>query len=277
MGTFFHSFKTVKQMNKLIAMAMLLFPLVANAQDLSLFQKHTFTAADGKTLPYRILFPEYYDKNQKYPLLLFLHGAGERGNDNEKQLVHGAKLFLSEAGRRDFPGIILMPQCPAEGYWSSANVDRTKTPLIFDFDYTRPPTPSLAMVMDLLRQVLKEESVDQTRLYIAGLSMGGMGTFEAVHRHPKLFAAAMPICGGGDAVNYSKKVKKMPFWVFHGTDDGVVVVRHSREMVEKLKQVKAQVAYAEYPGVNHNSWDNAFAEPDFLKWLMQHKRKKSKF
>ncbi|MDZ4681704.1 MAG: hypothetical protein SH848_16215 [Saprospiraceae bacterium] len=96
-------------MNKLFSMALLLLPLAANAQELNLFQKHTFTTADGKTLPYRILFQESYDKTQKYPLLLFLHGAGERGNDNKKQLVHGAKLFLSEAGRRDFPGIILVP------------------------------------------------------------------------------------------------------------------------------------------------------------------------
>lgn len=264
-------------MKNLLILVLLTLHVVTSAQNLDLFEKRTYTAPDGQTLPYRLLYPENYDKSQKYPLLLFLHGAGERGNDNEKQLVHGSKLFLSEAARRDFPCFILMPQCPADSYWSSVKIDREKMPLTLEFDYTEPPTAALKMAMEVLRQIIGEESVDQSRLYVAGLSMGGMGTFETVFRHPKLFAAAMPICGGGDVKHYDKRVKKVPFWVFHGEKDVVVEARYSREMVAKLKQVKAKVTYTEYPGVNHNSWDNAFAEPEFLSWLLTHRNKKAKF
>ena len=97
--------------------------------------------------------------------------------------------------------------------------------------------------------------------------MGGMGTFEAVYREPKLFAAAAPICGGGDTKAYSKQSARVPFRIFHGADDAVVAVNLSRDMVGRLKELNASVQYIEYPGVNHNSWDNAFAEPDFLGWF----------
>ena len=120
---------------------------------------------------------------------------------------------------------------------------------------------------------MNEEAVDKSRVYITGLSMGGMGTFESVYRYPELYAAALPICGGGDATNYDKRVKKTAFWIFHGTDDAVVDVKLSREMLAKLKSLKVENKYSEYPGVNHNSWDNAFAEPDYLTWMLAHKRK----
>lgn len=103
--------------------------------------------------------------------------------------------------------------------------------------------------------------------------MGGMGTFESVYRYPELYAAALPICGGGDAKSYDKRVKKTAFWIFHGADDAVVDVKLSREMLAKLKSLKVENKYSEYPGVNHNSWDNAFAEPAFLSWMFAHKRK----
>jgi len=235
------------------------------SQDLSLFLKKEFTSRQGGKLPYRILFPEGYDGSKKYPLVLVLHGAGERGADNEKQLIHGGRLFLDANVRKQFPAIIIFPQCPAENYWASVRIDRSKAPLALDFDYSRPITEPLRLVMDLLKQLTREEAVDKKRIYITGLSMGGMGTFEVLHRFPKVFAAALPICGGGDATRY-KKVKT-PFWIFHGTEDAVVEVNYSRRMVEKLKGLKVKVEYTEYPGVNHNSWDNAFAEPDFLKWM----------
>lgn len=256
-----------------ITLCFLLFIVTtASAQDLSLYQKKEFKLSE-KTMPYRILFPENYDRTKKYPLVLFLHGAGERGNDNEKQLTHGAKLFLSQETRKNFPAIVIFPQCTAEGFWGNVNVDRTKTPLVFDFDYSKPATDQLKMVINLLKKIVKEESVDKKRVYVTGLSMGGMGTFEAVYRFPKLFAAALPICGGGDAKHYTKKVKAIPFWVFHGADDAVVNAKYSREMVEKLKLIGVNVKYSEYPGVNHNSWDNAFAEPDFLSWMFSNQRR----
>lgn len=235
------------------------------SQDLSLFQKKEFTSPEGKKLLYRILYPKEYNQSKKYPLILVLHGAGERGNDNEKQLVHGSKLFLDSVVREKFPAIVVFPQCPQESYWSSVKISRNKSPLVLDFDYSRPVVEPLALSMMLVKELIRTEKIDVRRVYITGLSMGGMGTFEAVYRYPGIFAAALPICGGGDTIRY-KKVN-IPFWVFHGAADAVVDVQYSRAMVDKLKAEKVKVKYTEYPGVNHNSWDNAFAEPDFLEWM----------
>ncbi len=258
-------------MKSIIASLLMMSSFFVSAQDLSLYQKKEF-AYKGQVLLYRILYSDHYDRTKKYPLVLFLHGAGERGNDNEKQLTHGAKLFIMEDARTKFPAIVIFPQCPEEGFWGSVKVDRTKSPHSFGFDYKEPEPTSLASSIALVKQVMKDERVDRSRVYVTGLSMGGMGTFEAVYRYPKLFAAAMPICGGGDAVHYNAKVKKTLFWVFHGADDAVVGVDNSRVMVDRLKAIGAKVKYTEYPGVNHNSWDNAFAEPTFLSWMFSNKR-----
>ena len=242
---------------------------------LDIYEKKEFVFADGKTLPYRILYPENYDKNKKYPLLLFLHGAGERGKDNEKQLAWGAKLFITEENRKKFPAIIVLPQCPEESFWAVMKTDQTKQPPVRTFDYTVEPNWPLAAANELVKKISKEEGVDKSRIYISGLSMGGMGTFESVYRYPDMYAAALPICGGGDVNHYDKRVAKVPFWVFHGAADAVVNVKLSQEMVEKLKSLKAEVRYSEYPGVNHDSWNNAFAEPDYLSWMLLHKRNKN--
>lgn len=221
-------------------------------------------------MPYRILFPDNYNDKKKYPLILVLHGAGERGRDNEKQLTHGARLFADPEIRKRYDAIVVFPQCPAESYWSSVSIDRGVMPLSLNFNYTAPITPPLRDAISLVRKLMEGGSVNERRVYITGLSMGGMGTFEAVYRFPDLFAAALPICGGGDTIRYQPV--KTPFWVFHGTEDGVVNVKYSRSMVEKLQTLKVPVRYTEYPGVNHNSWDSAFSEPDFLKWAFKHKR-----
>jgi predicted peptidase len=237
------------------------------------YQKKEFAFAEGKTLPYRIFYPDNYDKTKKYPLILFLHGAGERGSDNEKQLTWGAKLFLNEENRKKFPAIVIFPQCPQESFWANVKFDRTKQPFTFEFDYTAEPNWPLTAANELVKKLANEEAVDKTKIYITGLSMGGMGTFESVYRYPDLYAAAMPICGGGDVKRYDKRITKTPFWVFHGAADAVVDVLLSRDMVAKLKTLKSEVKYSEYPGVNHNSWENAFAEPEYLSWMFMHKRK----
>jgi len=227
----------------------------------------------GNFLSYRILFPENYDKSKKYPLILFLHGGGERGNDNDKQLIHGAKLFLSEKNRKEYPAIILVPQCPSDAYWAAVNIDRSTQPFKIDFDYKNPPQWPLVAANELVQKIANEEAVDKSRIYITGLSMGGMGTFESVYRYPDLYAAALPICGGADVNAYDKRVKKTAFWLFHGADDPVVDVNLSRQMQTKLKAIKAENKYSEYPKVKHNSWDNAFAEPEFLAWMFKHRKK----
>lgn len=254
---------------KLLSLMLAMGTLAASAQDVSLYLKKEFRA-DGVSLPYRILFPEQYDEQKKYPLILVLHGAGERGNDNEKQLIHGSELFLDSAVRKNYPAIVVFPQCPQDNYWSSVSIARNQTPPVFDFDYGRPITTPLKLAVSLVQRLIQQEAVDPRCVYITGLSMGGMGTFEAVHRFPEIFAAALPICGGGDTKNY--KQVKTDFWVFHGSEDAVVGVQYSRTMVDKLKSLRVKTKYTEYPGVNHNSWDNAFAEPDFLKWMFRRKR-----
>lgn len=245
----------------------------STAQDISLYQKKEYTYAEGKVLPYRILYPENYDPAKKYPLVLFLHGAGERGNDNERQLVNGAKLFLDAANRKNYPAIVLFPQCPSNSFWASIRVDTSVTPRALLFDYSGEGNWPLIASNQLVQQLVKEGSVDQKRIYIAGLSMGGMGTFESVCRYPNLYAAALPICGGADLKCYSNWKGSTPFWIFHGDADPVVNVKLSRDAHQTLKSMNATVTYTEYPGVNHNSWTPAFAEPDFLKWMFGQKKK----
>jgi predicted peptidase len=259
-------------MKKLFTFFFILCSYCAFTQDFTLCAKKEYKSSNGKVLPYRILYPEQYDKSKKYPLILFLHGAGERGSENEKQLTHGASLFIADSNRKNFPCFVVFPQCPVDSAWSSVKIDRSKTPLAFHFDYTALETWPLHAAIELVKKIANEESVDKSRLYITGLSMGGMGTFEAEYRYPNMFAAAMPICGGGDTTYYDKRVEKTSFWIFHGGSDSVVNVEESKAMVRKLHASGVDVKYTEYPGVGHNSWDNAFAEPTFLSWMFAHKR-----
>jgi len=247
------------------------FILLADAQDeKSFFVKSSFTAKSGHVLPYRIAVPPNKSDDKK-PLLVFLHGAGERGNVNEKQLTHGSSFLYSAA--ENFNAVVVAPQCASDSYWSSVDVDRSNMPLNLTFDYEKSDiTPDLAAVMELVKSIKKTHNIDRKRIYVMGLSMGGMGTFEIVHRYPKCFAAAVPVCGGGDQVNYTTKAKKIPFWIMHGDADVVVDVSESRGMVKALEERNYKVRYTEYPGVNHNSWDNAFVEPNLLNWLFSNHR-----
>lgn len=259
-------------MRKLLIVVFVLITLPGAAQDFSLFEKKEYVSDNGETLPYRILYPENYDKAKKYPLVLFLHGGGERGNDNEKQLVHGVKTLLVPENRAQFPCIVIAPQCPEDTYWASVKFERTKYPLELDFNYSYDITKGLELAIALTKNIIQKEAVDKSRVYITGLSMGGMGTFEAVYRFPKLFATAAPVCGGGDVEAYGKKQAHVPFWLFHGDEDGVIAVDNSRAMHARLKELGADVKYTEYPGVNHNSWENAYAEPELLPWMFSQSR-----
>ena len=201
-------------MKSLLSFTLICLSIQAIAQDYSLFEKKSFTSKDGQTLPYRILFPENYDQSESYPLVVFLHGAGERGNDNEKQLVHGVKAFLDTAARRKFPCLVIAPQCPTDGYWGSVKVDRNSSLNKFDFNYSYEITKALEATLELTKQIIKTEGVDKDRVYITGLSMGGMGTLEAVYRQPKLFAAAVAVCGGADVEAFGKSKLKYRFGYF---------------------------------------------------------------
>jgi predicted peptidase len=261
-------------MRLLLLVTCLLLSLNALAQT-DLYQKKTYATRAGQTLPYRILYPKNYDPalRDKYPMILVLHGAGERDNDNEKQLTHGSKLFLQDDIRTKFPAIVVFPQCPADSYWTTFVRDRSKYPITVNEHYAKQPNWPLGAVMSLVKQLRKTERIDKKRVYIMGLSMGGFGTMEIVSRKPKWFAAAAPICAGGDTTLCYRYAKRLPLWVFHGDADAVVPVALSRGLVAKLQMLNADVQYSEYQGVNHNSWDNAFADPGLIPWMMG-KRKK---
>jgi len=254
-----------------------LFPLFLSLNTLAqneAYEKKTFTTRTGKILPYRILYPKNYDSRQgdKYPLIIMLHGSGERGNDNEKQLVHGSKLFLQDDLRTQFPAIVVFPQCPQESSWMSLKLERSGQQVSLSEHYAKHLTWPLGAVLSLTKQLRKTERIDKKRLYIMGLSMGGFGTVEAISRKPKVFAAAVPICGGSDTTLCRRYAKRMPLWVFHGDADNSVPVTLSRQLVAKLQALNANVQYTEYQGVGHNSWDNAFAEPGLIPWIMEKKK-----
>jgi predicted peptidase len=248
-------------------------------QDLSAFgaeyDSYIYKSPKGDVLRYRILLPEDYDSSEEYPVVLFLHGAGERGSDNEQQLVHGSDLFLNGDIRKEYPAIVIFPQCPrgktwAEMKWGSSKGGKAS----FSFPLAKKPGKMASLVMGMMKKIAREEAVDKKRIYVMGLSMGGFGTFEMLYYWPNYFAAAVPICGGHNPEGAVKYAEKVPVWIFHGGDDDVVVPEYSREMYKTLKEQGADVKYTEFPGVKHNSWDNTFETAELLPWLFSHKRGK---
>lgn len=245
---------------------------IVQAQDKSQFKKEIYVSGSD-TLPYRILLPINYNASKKYPLVYFLHGAGERGNDNEAQLTHGSSLFLQDSIRQNYPAIVVFPQCPEKSFWSNVQFTNDSITGAWQFHFQPDGEPTIAMKLaeELLKKLMTDFPVNKKQVYTTGLSMGGMGTFEMVRRNPKLFAAAMPICGGADPSTASK-LTKTKWWVFHGDADNVVPEHFSKDMVDALKAAGAEVKYSVYPGVGHNSWDNAFSEPMFMAWMFSNKR-----
>ncbi len=239
-----------------------------SAQNDLFLKKEYISKSD--TLRYRILFPDNYDITKKYPLVLFLHGSGERGADNEKQLVHGSYLFTDQANRTSFPAIVVFPQCPSNDFWAPINDKSTGK---FSYVNAKHPTKAMQLVIDLTKSLSKKEAVDSKRIYVIGLSMGGMGTFDLICREPKLFAAAVPICGG---VNNERLnvVSQMPIRIYHGEIDPVVPLEHSKSAYETLESFgfkKCELIV--FPNIGHNSWDQAFKQVDFLSWIFSKKLK----
>lgn len=241
------------------------------AQDYNLYAKKYFVSGSD-TLPYRLLLPRDYDAGKKYPLVFFMHGAGERGNDNEQQLIHGGKLFLQDEARKHFPAIVVFPQCAANSYWSNVGRSRdTSDKTQFLYNAAAPITKSMDLAQGLLYELLRTYPIKKKQVYIGGLSMGGMGTFEMVGRNPSIFAAAIAICGGGD-VSTAGKMSGTKWWIFHGAKDEVVPPVFSDQMNSALLNAGAKVKYTIYPEASHNSWDLAFKEPYLLTWLFSQHR-----
>ncbi len=240
----------------------------AISQSKSDFTKEIFVSATD-TLPYRMLLPIDYDENKNYPIVLFLHGSGERGNDNELQLKHGANLFLKPEVRKNFPAIVVFPQCKATMSWNNSTYSIEDGKRTFTYPSTVEPNLHIDLLTSLLEDLKTKLAIDHKRIYVGGLSMGGMGTFELVHQNPNTFAAAFAICGGANP-KISEKIKNLPWWIFHGEADEVVPPIYSQEMYEALKKEGADVRFTLYPNVNHDSWTKAFAEPELLPWLFSH-------
>lgn len=249
------------------------FGLSALAQENGLYEKKEYIKGKD-TLLYRILYPENFDQDASYPLILFLHGAGERGNDNEKQLAHGSDLFTNASHRKKFPAIVIFPQCPTDDYWASVSVDRTSYPIGLDFHYENGPTKALSLVMALLDDINGKSYVDDDQVYLMGLSMGGMGTYELLSRKADVFASAVAICGAAPSESTKRYAAKVPLWAFHGAQDNVVDPQHSMTIVSALLKAGGFPKFTLYDDANHNSWDPAFAEPDLLPWLFSHSRKR---
>lgn len=247
----------------------LLLSVAGYAGDKTSFLKKQFTTRTGYQLNYRVLFPRDYNPEKQYPVILFLHGAGERGNDNEAQLVHGGNMFASFENQTKYPAIIIAPQCPEGCWWSNYERPQTKSNKRF-FPASSSLTEPMAAVKELLDSYIAKGKVDTKRIYVTGLSMGGMGSFDIVMHFPHFFAAATPICGGANLQRLAHFKGKTAFSIYHGGSDSVVNVECSRDAYETLKKIGADVRYKEYPGVNHNSWDKAFVEPDYLSWMFQH-------
>jgi len=211
-----------------------------------------FQARTYKAMPYRLFVPPDYDKTHHYPLILWLHGAGSVGTDNFKQIsgasLRGTHTWTAPQVQAKHPAFVLAPQSWT-GSWPT------------DF-----PT-----VLELLNAVENEFSIDSARIYVAGQSMGGFGTWYFIATRPDLFAAAIPLCGGGNVSN-ARLIAHIPIWAFHGESDRTVPVTESRKMIAAIRQAGGDPRYTEYKGVGHEVWFRTFQEPGLIEWLFaQHK------
>ncbi len=197
---------------------------------------------------YLLFLPEGYGKEQKsWPLMLFLHGAGERGDDLNKVKVHGPPKIVQK--RKDFPFIVVSPQCPKDDWW----------------------TKKTEVLINLLDDIVAQYDVDPERVYLTGLSMGGYGSWALASEYPDRFAAVVPICGGGNRI-MSITLKDMPIWAFHGAKDSVVPVEESKDVVEAINARGGNAKLTIYPDANHDSWTETYNNQEVYDWLLEHRR-----
>jgi len=214
------------------------------------------------TLLYRQLYPDA-DTMRKYPLLIFLHGSGERGHDNEAQLKWGVMNFATDQNMVIHPALVIAPQCPEKMGWS--NFSRG------DMKLQSTPSKPMQLLIELIHKLIKTMPVDSNRIYITGLSMGGFGTYDAIERYPNLFAAAVPVCGAGDT-SKALSIKHLPIWIYQGAEDPAVNPKYSLEMFEALTRAGAHPGYTQLPETGHFSWLAAYSDAIMMEWLFrQHK------
>ena len=220
-----------------------------------------FKNAQAETLLYRLFVPKDYDAKKKYPLVVYLHGGGGRGNDNLKQIQGGngylIDLFTQDATQSRYPSLVVAPQSPMQEGW-------------IEYD-SITPTRQLRLVYELIRDLQRSYSIDGGRLYVAGQSMGGFGTFAIISEHPQLFAAGIAVCGGGDESKVARLIET-PVWALHGERDQAVKVERSRNIVAAIRKAGGQARYTEYAGADHLIWSKVVKEPELLTWLFKQHR-----
>jgi predicted peptidase len=212
-------------------------------------------------IPFRLLRPPRIEPRKTYPVVLFLHGAGERGIDNEKQLAYLPTWLAEPAMQEKYPCYLVAPQCRPDHRWVE---------VAWDDDASTPQAPQmtddLAAAVAALDEAVTMEAADPGRVYLTGLSMGGFGAWDLAARMPERFAALLPICGGGDEAT-APRLARLPIWCFHGADDTVVVPERSRRMIAAVKAAGGAPRYTEFAGVGHDSWTPAYRDPAVLDWL----------
>ncbi len=221
----------------------------------------TYTGGSYKNeeFRYRLMKPAQLEAGKKYPLVLFLHGRGESGDDNKVQLKHFPERMAKPEYREKFASYVLVPQCRKGQSWSEAPWN------------AKEPGPQLAAAILALKRTIKENQVDEKRVYLTGLSLGGFGSWNLAARHPDGFAAVAPICGGGDPSSASK-LAKVKVWAWHGGADTVVPASRTRGMIAAIKKAGGNPQYTELPGVGHDSWTPAYSDTSdkgLLAWMFE--------
>jgi len=242
------------------------FLKLTKSSDYPDYKYGVFVNNHNDTLLFRFKEPHAFDSSAKYPLIIFLHGAGERGNDNSAQLNFAETVFSDEKIEKNFPAFVLIPQCPEKFRWVEVDwsLENHKMP--------DEPSKPMELLISLLDKIISVYHPDTTRLYVTGLSMGGFGTFDILCRLPGKFAAGIPVCGGGDE-SQAEKLAGIPLWIFHGQLDKVVFPSRSVNMYNAILKAGGKPALTLYPDVAHGSWHNAFSEPDLFPWLFSQKSK----
>lgn len=228
------------------------------------YKSQTYKADNGIQLPYRYL-PAPKD-GEKYPLVVFLHGLDERGTDNQKQLIHGGKLFANDSLRKKYPAMVIFPQCPETTFWAYQKVPKLGAGLTLPAN--APQTKVEKALIELMDTCANMPNVDPSRIYLVGISMGGMAVFDLAARYPDYFAAAVPICGSIAPGRLGEK-SQTSWRIFHGGNDKVVPPVGSRRAKAELEKAGNKVEYNEYPKVGHGVWFKVFDRPDFLEWMFK--------
>ena len=204
-------------------------------------------------MPYQLFIPKEYDSGRRYPLVLWLHGGAGRGNDNLKQIsggnAVGSHVWTLQENQTRNPCFVLAPQCPDRQEWATVA--------------DAQPTAQLQLALEMLEEIRRTFSIDARRLYVTGQSLGGFGTWAAITRQPGMFAAAIPVCGGGNE-SQAAKLRATPIWAFHGEKDQAVPVERSRRMIDTIRKAGGAPKYTEYKDAGHVIWEQVFHEPELL-------------